>query len=497
MSCYAEKLSTQSVFEIKVLGANLDKDNPVFLVKKLVEIYRSRNPHLFKRTSHKVGRPKIYTDEELLGFIFWGNHNEKFTCRKLADWIKNNDESAKYLLNGKRPGKSKISSFKSKNEDMINDFFNFTVEIGKEIGLIDGEYIYQDGTILKAFANKFNNIYPSEIQYIKKFITKWGTDTSKNGTWNKLRKYFHGNEKHEELSEILDEINDNLRSKPLKLLIKSLKSKEKRTEVLKQLKFLESNSQKENSISLSDPECNWMIDKEDKNGLNYNYQIAVDGKHGMIVGQYLTSSTNDYRELKPMVKILKEETIKNDDFTLIADNGYYFIENLEQLTYEGIRIVIPDRLSAKESKSTKEPKKFSKSKFKYIKELDAYICPMGEILLRQNNRSKDGVQYKVYRTSCKNCPCREKCANNKNKEIIDRDNSILDLMKEFYKSEEGNEIYKSRAPLTEGGFGTLKEARNFNGIKRRGLKNANIDLTICAIVHNIKKIYDHLNATFI
>ena len=122
---------------------------------------------------------------------------------------------------------------------------------------------------------------------------------------------------------------------------------------------------------------------------------------------------------------------------------------------------------------------------------------MGEILLRQNNRSKDGVQYKVYRTSCKNCPCREKCANNKNKEIIDRDNPILDLMKEFYKSEEGHEIYKSRAPLTEGGFGTLKEARNFNGIKRRGLKNANIDLTICTIVHNIKKIYDHLNATFI
>ena len=100
------------------------------------------------------------------------------------------------------------------------------------------------------------------------------------------------------LSEILDEINNNLRSKPLKLLIKSLKSKEKRTEVLEQLKFLESNSQKENSISLSDPECNWMIDKEEKNGLNYNYQIAVDGKYGMIVGQYLTSSTNDYRELK-------------------------------------------------------------------------------------------------------------------------------------------------------------------------------------------------------
>ena len=298
MSCYAEKLSTHAVFEIKVLGANLDKNNPVFLVKKLVEIYGSRNPHLFKRDSKKVGRPKIYTDEELLGFIFWGNYNEKFTCRKLADWIKNNDESAIYLLNGKRPSKSKISSFKLENEDMINDFFNFTVEIGKEIGLIDGEYIYQDGTILKAFANKFNNIYPSEIQYIKKFINKWSTDTSKNGTWNKLRKYFHGKEKHEELSEILDEINNNLRSKPLKLLIKSLKSKEKRTEVLEQLKFLESNSQKENSISLSDPECNWMIDKEEKNGLNYNYQIAVDGKYGMIVGQYLTSSTNDYRELK-------------------------------------------------------------------------------------------------------------------------------------------------------------------------------------------------------
>ena len=487
----------QSIFEIKVLGANLEKNHPSFLIKKLVELYKKRNPHLFKRDRKKIGRPKVYTSEELLGFIFWGNYNEKYSGRKLAEWIKNNDESVNYILNGKKPGKSKICSFKSQNEDMINDFFNFTVEIGKETGLIDGKYIYQDGTILKAYANKYNNIYPSEIQYIKEFINKWSKDTGKNGIWNKLRKYFHKKEKYEEIEEILKELNTNLRSKPLKLLIKSLKSQEKRIEVLKQLENLDKNSQKENSISLSDPECNWMIDKKEINGFNYNYQIAVDDKQGMIVGQYLTSNTNDFRELKPMATILKEQTLKNDDFTMIADNGYYFIENLEQLTYEGIRLVIPDRLSATESKSNNNINEFSKSKFKYIKEIDAYICPMGKILLRQNNRSKDQTQYRVYRTKCKNCKYREKCAKNKNKEQIDRDNPILDLIKEFYKTKEGQEIYKKRAPLTEGGFATLKEARNFNGIKRRGLKNANIDMTIHAIIHNIKKIYKHLNATFI
>ena len=33
--------------------------------------------------------------------------------------------------------------------------------------------------------------------------------------------------------------------------------------------------------------------KKENMGLNYNYQVAVDSKNGMVVGQYLTQNVMD------------------------------------------------------------------------------------------------------------------------------------------------------------------------------------------------------------
>ena len=38
------------------------------------------------------------------------------------------------------------------------------------LGLIDGKILYGDGTILKAWCNTFNKMYPYEIDYLKKFL---------------------------------------------------------------------------------------------------------------------------------------------------------------------------------------------------------------------------------------------------------------------------------------------------------------------------------------
>ncbi|WP_366208853.1 transposase [uncultured Methanobrevibacter sp.] len=52
-------------------------------------------------------------------------------------------------------------------------------------------------------------------------------------------------------------------------------------------------------------------------------------------------------------------------------------------------------------------------------------------------------------------------------------------------------MYPGRGSNAEGNFGTLIEARNFRGIKNRGTKRVNDELTQCAITHNIKKIHKH------
>ena len=63
--------------------------------------------------------------------------------------------------------------------------------------------------------------------------------------------------------------------------------------------------------------------------------------------------------------------------------------------------------------------------------------------------------------------------------------------KKIYYSEWGQKIYSGRGSNAEGNFGTLFESRNFRGIKTRGTKRANDELTQYTITHNIKKIHKH------
>ena len=57
--------------------------------------------------------------------------------------------------------------------------------------------------------------------------------------------------------------------------------------------------------------------------------------------------------------------------------------------------------------------------------------------------------------------------------------------------------YKKRANLSEGHYGLFRNVRNFKKLNRIGMKNAEKELTILSIAHNIQKIHTKLNATLI
>lgn len=123
---------------------------------------------------------------------------------------------------------------------------------------------------------------------------------------------------------------------------------------------------------------------------------------------------------------------------------------------------------------------------------DIYICPNGAVLKRMNNNKQNGIEYKVYGTNdCFTCPDQKKCATESKRKIKDRCESEINEIKKIYYSEWGQKIYSGRGSNAEGNFGTLFESRNFRGIKTRGTKRANDELTQYTITHNIKKIHKH------
>ena len=69
----------------------------------------------------------------------------------------------------------------------------------------------------------------------------------------------------------------------------------------------------------------------------------------------------------------------------------------------------------------------------------------------------------------------------------------IEEIKKTYYTKWDQETYSRRGSPAEGNFGTLQESRNFRGIKTRGTKRVNDELTQYAITHNIKKIHKHMD----
>ena len=104
-----------------------------------------------------------------------------------------------------------------------------------------------------------------------------------------------------DINPLIEKINDNLNNNALVLLKTALISMDNLHYVLDLLDVLKANCGGKHTISLTDPESRWMMDKKGDMGLNYNYQVAIDSKNGMVVCQYLTQNATDDHELFEML----------------------------------------------------------------------------------------------------------------------------------------------------------------------------------------------------
>lgn len=69
----------QFIFTYAFYGQNLNNDNIVFTVKKLVSNIKHDFPLLFKDDFKNQEKPKEYYLDELLGFVIYGFYNSRFS----------------------------------------------------------------------------------------------------------------------------------------------------------------------------------------------------------------------------------------------------------------------------------------------------------------------------------------------------------------------------------------------------------------------------------
>jgi transposase len=152
-------------------------------------------------------------------------------------------------------------------------------------------------------------------------------------------------------------------------------------------------------ISRTDPDATMVRRKDTKLFLGHKVHMAVDGGEDRIITA-VTTTTGTIRESQVCAALLSRhmDAVENAPAEVVADKGYSSRRLYKHLFDMGIKPSIPKARPWKESS-----RKRKEAGFKYDPERDVYVCPAGKTMYRLKDVGNKKL-YQVHRLACKGCP---------------------------------------------------------------------------------------------
>jgi transposase len=204
-------------------------------------------------------------------------------------------------------------------------------------------------------------------------------------------------------------------------------------EIPRQLEQLRKSGQRRGSRS--DPESRYLRQRVGF-CLGYTAEIAVSDDH-LIVAQRVHQATNDNASLEAMTEACQQECGECPG-AVLADAGYYAMEQIRRVEARGIEVYVPDRLMATELGGGE-------------------TAP--EMNLRQQRRTPG-----------------------------------LRQLRERMREPVARICYERRKALVEPVFGVLKQQRGMRQFRRRGLLGASTEWTLATTAYNLTRLFRHRTA---
>ncbi|MBU4346098.1 MAG: IS1182 family transposase [Candidatus Omnitrophica bacterium] len=441
----------------------LGQDHLCFVVDDIVE-------HLdlsaLTNKQGTVGAP-CYDYRLLIKVLFFGYATGTFSSRKI---MKSTQENIAYIYLTRQQGPNfrTISDFRKNHRAILEDSFISIVKAAKEIGLIKLGVVSLDSTKIRANASNQKTFTQEELKEQKKRIRDAINEAIK--TDDAEDKLYGEDKTGDELPE-------------------DIKDQKKRLEKIKQAlrKAKELNKEK---INITDQDANFMK-SSNLIQTNYNCQLAVDNKTELIVSSEVKTCPADSEALQPQVETL-QQTFKEKPKELLADSGYYSVDNLVYLEDNQIRGYLPhpDYSRDRKEKFKGKERLFDKQDFRYKRIKDQYICPEGNILRKKTVQSKRELTLYQAR-DCQQCLKKKLCLRGKAKlRLISRyaNEDLLIKMRNRLATKSGRNKYKQRAPAAETPFGHFKKNLGFRQFLCRGQPRVSTEFKLLCIGYNIKKI---------
>jgi transposase len=365
------------------------------------------------------------------------------------------------ITGDQHPDHDTINDFRKMHLSALAKLFDQSVKLAQGAGLVSLKHVATDGSKFKANASKHKAMsydrmcqtiekYEKEIPELKAQIeaaTK-GDVPVWQGQLQELHKDLKIREERLPVIKAAKVALEKRMQRDAAKKAKKVKKERKRSEQKQKLAAQQERKQHQERVGKKSKRARTPDEKAQQNFTDpdsrimpwkktfeqcYNAQLAVDSKAQIIVGNYVNQSTNDKKDLLPMVSQISRRFGRLPD-NMSADAGFFSEDNLTNKVWDKLGITslhIPPR---KEEKG-KKPK-----------------AAIGR---------------------------------------MPKDISEADKMVRKLRTRAGKVIYRARKAIVEPVIGQIKRALDFDEFRLRGLKRVNEEFSFVCAIHNFKKLYTH------
>jgi transposase len=432
----------EDLFVAGPMSALIPDDHILKRVDKVLDLrwLRSEVENLY---CARNGRPSIDPEAAvrlmLAGFFEGIVHDRKLMRQAQVNlairWF------AGYKLHENLPHHSSLTRIRQRwGAERFLKIFQRTVRACIDAGLVDGETVHVDATLIRA-----------------------------NVSWASLST--------EHAEKVLKENQERAKSET-----QDKNEPPKRGRPRKQAKKLK-------KLSKTDPEATLTTSSHDFHlQPSYKQHTTVDDQAGVVVDVAVTTGeANEGQQLMQQLERVEEATGRHVE-TVTADAGYAHSRNYVVLEERKTKAVIPPQ------RQHKKPKHIPLVRFKYDGKHQIVRCPGGKVLTRRGYHQKmGGYLYRSHAQDCCGCRLRARCfsASVKARRVFIRDGYEALLRARRARARwdlETQRQYQRHRWLVEGRHGEAKTQHGLSRAVRWGLENVAIQVYLTAAVMNLKRL---------
>lgn len=441
----------------------IPKNHICYLVEDFVcSLDFSNFDMIYEGPGHPAYHPRIAMKIFLQGML-----SKERSSRKLSNACRENFVFM-YLSEKVQPNFRTLCRFRKDNADFIKQAFKETVKLASEHSLVDLRLITQDGSKIKAYANRNKTVKRESLEILDKVIDRMMEEDIRQ---DELDMELYG-DKEENLTGM-----DRKDMKKIVREYKKRKDKEKVRKDISKAKHEFENNPELKKVSLTDTDSRMMKSSEGFSKLSYNAQFSVDSKSQIIVANDVCQDGHDANQLIPQINNVEENVGNLPEGTKVAlDSGYSSSVNIKFLEDKKLDGYVPSRAQAQKFEGKEET--LNHDDYEYDWKKDKIIYKGKRFKYRgfyyRKNTDRKILIYKSDDGTKKDVPefFRERLR-----------------MKEKMEKQESREIYNLRKVIAEPVIGDIKQNFGFREFCLRGLKKAKIELNLVSIAHNLKKIW--------